>query len=61
MFMISSHLSLSVRLCPLREIRSPYLGKVQQLKEQRYVSIPIGACSIFGCPDNGMAASAWDL
>ena len=39
---------------------SPYLGKVQQLQEQRHPFLSV--CVVFFvCPNNGVAASAWDL
>ena len=36
-----------VLLCPLREIRLPYLGKAQQPQEQRYPFLSV--CAVFSC------------
>ena len=45
---------------PCGNFGSPYLGKAQQLQEQR-CSIPISVSSIFTCLNNAMATSVWDF
>ena len=39
---------------------SPNLGKATAAARAA-LPIPISMCSIFVCPNNGMAASAWDF
>ena len=49
-----------VFLCPLREIRVA-LPKYSTAAARAALSIPIGVCSIFVSPNNGLAASVWDF
>ena len=46
-------------IVPCIKFRSPFLGKAQQLHEQLHTHISV--CSIFVCPNNGMAANAWNV
>ena len=46
-------------LVPCGKFGWPYLGKPQQPQEQHYIPIPISVCSIFLCPNNGVAANVW--
>ena len=48
---------LRVVLCG--KFGSPYLGKAQQ-PQRAALPIPISVCSIFLCPNDGVAASVWD-
>ena len=51
---------LSTSLIPCRKFGLPYLGKATAAARAA-LPIPNSACSIFVCPNKGMAASAWDL
>ena len=47
-------------IVPYRRLGLPYLSKARQ-PQGAAIPIPIGVCSIFLCPNNGMAASVWDF
>ena len=56
----------SLTRCPLWETviiftGSPYLGRALQPQQQRHIPIPVSVCSIFVCPNNGVAASLNDF
>ena len=47
-------------IVPYRRLGLPYLSKAQQ-PQGAALPIPISGCSIFLCPNNGMAASVRDF
>ena len=51
---------VSVLPCRLGEIQVALIGQ-GTAAARAALPIPISACSIFLCPDNGMAASVWDF
>ena len=53
-------LFFKVLYCPLQEIRVALPGSVTAAARAE-LPIPISVCSIFLCPDNGMAARVWDF
>ena len=51
---------ISTAFIPCRKFGSPTLGK-GAAAARAALPIPISVCSSFVCPNNGMAASVWDL